>query len=61
MSKFENENGHNTQTIRTWLYKKCEKLQIQWTLVTTTAFVPKYIVIKMNLLLYWILNEQMDI
>ena len=35
-------------------------LKIQWTLVTTTAFVPKDVAIKMNLLLYRILNEQID-
>ena len=34
---------------------------IQWTLVTTTAFVPKDVAIKMNLLLYRILNEQTDV
>ena len=38
--------------------KSCEK--IKWTLITTTAFVPKDITIKMNLLLYRILNEQID-
>ena len=34
--------------------------KVQWTLITTTAFVPKDIDIKMNLLLYRILNEQTD-
>ena len=34
--------------------------QIQWTLVTTTAFVPKDVAIKMNVLLYRTLNEQTD-
>ena len=29
-------------------------------IVTTTAFVPKAVAIKMNLLLYRILNEQID-
>ena len=33
---------------------------IQWTLVTTTAFVPKDVSIKTNLLMYRILNEQID-
>ena len=33
---------------------------LQWTLITTTAFVPKDVAIKMNLLLYRILNEQID-
>ena len=33
---------------------------IQWNLVTTTQFVPKDVAIKMNLLLYRILNEQID-
>ena len=33
---------------------------IQWTLITMTPFVPKDIAIKMNLLLYRILNEQID-
>ena len=33
---------------------------LQWTLVTTTTFVPKDVAIKMNLLLYRILNEQID-
>ena len=32
----------------------------QWTLVTMTAFVSKDVAIKMNLLLYRILNEQID-
>ena len=32
----------------------------QWTLVTTTAFVPKDVAIKINLLLYWLLNVQTD-
>ena len=32
---------------------------IQWTLVTTTASVPKEAAIKMNLLLYRVFNEQM--
>ena len=27
---------------------------------TTTAFIPKYVAIKMNMLLYRILNEQID-
>ena len=40
-----------------WLEKQAE---LQWTLVTTTAFVPKDIAIKTNLLLYRILNEQID-
>ena len=35
-------------------------ITVQWTLITTTAFVPKDIAIKMNLLLYRILNEQID-
>ena len=39
-----------------WGYVCC----IQWTLITTTAFVPKDIAIKTNLLLYRILNEQID-
>ena len=34
--------------------------ELQWTPVTTTAFVPKGVAIKMNLLLYRILNEQID-
>ena len=34
-------------------------VHIQWTLVTTT-FIPKDVVIKMNLLLYRILKEQID-
>ena len=39
----------------------CESLSlIQRTLVTTTVFVPKDVAIKMNLLLYRILNEQID-
>ena len=33
---------------------------IQWTLVTTTPFVPEDIAIKTNLLLFRILNEQID-
>ena len=33
---------------------------MQWTLVTTTAFVSKDIAIKMNVLLYRILIEQND-
>ena len=33
---------------------------VQWTLVKTTAFVPKDVTIKMNLLLYRIFNEQID-
>ena len=33
--------------------------QIQWTLVTMTAFVPKEVAV--NLLLYRILNEQIDV
>ena len=33
---------------------------VQWTLITTTVFVPKDVAIKMNLLLYRILNEQID-
>ena len=32
--------------------------KVQWALVTTTAFVSKDVAIKMNLLLYRILNEQ---
>ena len=35
-------------------------IEAQWTLVTTTAFVSKNVAIKMNLLLYRILNEQID-
>ena len=35
--------------------------KIQCTLVTMTAFVPKDVAIKTNLLLYRILNEQTDI
>ena len=38
----------------------CLKILLQWTLVTTTAFVPKDVAIKTNLLLYRILNEQTD-
>ena len=34
---------------------------IRWTLVTTTAIVPKDVAIKMNSLLYRIPNEQIDI
>ena len=33
---------------------------VQRTLVTTTSFVPKDVAIKMNLLLYSILNDQID-
>ena len=33
---------------------------VQWTLITTTAFIPYDIAIKTNLLLYRILNEQID-
>ena len=32
--------------------------QVQWAIATTRAFVPKDVSIKMNLLLYRILNEQ---
>ena len=45
------------------MYKALQELcnnDVQWTLVTTTAFVPKDFVIKMNLLLYRIGNEQID-
>ena len=35
-------------------------IYIQWTLVTTIAFFPKDIAIKMNLLFYRILNKQID-
>ena len=37
-----------------------ENILLQWILVTTTAFVPKDVAIKMNLLLYRILNELID-
>ena len=40
--------------------KELKKKQLQWTLVTMAAFVPKEVAIKMNLLLYRILNEQTD-
>ena len=33
---------------------------VQWTLITTTAFVLKDVAIKMNLLFYRILNEQIN-
>ena len=36
------------------------RLGLQLTLVTTTAFVPKDGAIEMNLLLYRILNEKID-
>ena len=36
------------------------KNKVYWTLITTTAFVPKDVAIKMNLLLYRILNVQID-
>ena len=44
------------------LYTVSEKRDshIQWTLVTMTTFVPKDVAIKMNLLLFVILNEQID-
>ena len=38
----------------------CQNHWIQWTLITMTAFVPKDIAIKMNLLLERILNEYND-
>ena len=41
----------------TWRHFLCD---VQWTYVTMTAFVPKDIAIKINLLLYRILNEQID-
>ena len=37
------------------------RLQLQWTLVTTKVFVPTDVAVKMNLKLYNILNEQIDI
>ena len=36
------------------------KIHVQWTLFKTTAFVPNEVAIKLNLLLYRILNEQID-
>ena len=33
-------------------FKVAESVTVQWTLVTTTAFVSKDVAIKMNLLLY---------
>ena len=45
------------------MYKTLQELcnnGVQWTLVTTAAFVPKDVAIKINLLLYRIGNEQID-
>ena len=50
MSAIKNKDMHTA-------YVFCNYTSIQWTLVTTTAFVPKYVAI-LNLLLYRILNEQ---
>ena len=40
--------------------QKQQMANLQWTLVTTTSFVPKDVAIKMNLLLYRILNKNID-
>ena len=46
----------NIHTI--WYYREIEKiiLELQWTLFTTAALVPKDVVVKMNLLLYRLLK-----
>ena len=40
--------------------RKCIAIKVKWILVTTTAFIPTEAAFKMNLLLYRIPNEQID-